>query len=313
MGAIDEKLMKCHPQVEKHAVRYVDDMVFYAGSIAEAQSALGTYEVTLADFGLALNPQKVSISDDLAPPSSPWVPLLRQARYRDDDDRRQASDVMDIFDLALHQSRIYPTEGVLKYAVLRCNPFPAGERGWPVYRDILLAVAKLEPSTLPAVYDMLHNSIRFKLPIDRGMVEGVLGEMLDHHASLDHGFEVSWIMSIFILLGLPIDSRGAKRVITMDDNLSNLLMMTFYSRQRRLSRTVDINPLVRRAERDGALSSSDWLLAYEMRRSKSCRPRKWDGSAAWEELARREVSFLQDPPARLRRFRRAPTFWGSPI
>jgi hypothetical protein len=76
---------------------------------------------------------------------------------------------------------------------------------------------------------------------------------------------------------------------------------------------VSFDIAVRRAERSDALSSSDWLLAYEYRHNGWCKPKNWDGQAAWKDLHRADVRFLlktaQQPRQMLRR--RKPSFISS--
>jgi hypothetical protein len=57
-------------------------------------------------------------------------------------------------------------------------------------------------------------------------------------------------------------------------------------------REVSFEGPVVRAERSDALSSSDWLLAYEYRHNRWCRPKIWDRQANWKELHRAGVSFF---------------------
>ena len=314
LGRVDEALCREFPQVRKRAFRVVDDMTFYAKSAGEAYEVLARYEKLLAEYELILNPTKVAFLDALDPPEAPWVTLLRQARYRDDNDAHLVHDLTDIFSLAMDSAGRHPTDAVLSYAIKRCDPFPGGPKSWPVYRDLTLASFSRDSSTLKHIYPILLFAKSHGLDVDDDRLVEVLNEACEAHAALDHGFEVAWILTILRDLELPLDTSAAERVAQMEDNCSLVLLMDMLQTSAALRSSVDMSPAVRRAESSGALSSDDWLLAYEFRASKWCAPKKWDGIVQWREMNAAKVRFLvlrsvSIPRARVRR--RRPAFISS--
>ena len=292
LARIDEQLCQIHPGVRPRAFRFIDDLTFYAESVGEAYDVLSTYERLLADFELRLNPEKVSVRAGLEPLDAQWVGPLRQARYRDDRDANQSFDLIDLVSLAFQFAREYPRDGVLSYAIKRCNPFPAGRTGWPLYRDFVIAAISQDGSVLRSAYQVLSFAKSHGLKADDDRLVEVLNSACTSHAKLDHGFEVSWILTLLRNLGLPLDSATGRQVALMDDNTSLVLLHDAASHDGNLRHAVDLNPLVRRAERSGALSTSDWLLAYELRAARACAPKKWDGVLQWKELHAAKVRFL---------------------
>lgn len=310
LARVDEALCKEFPQVAKRAYRFVDDMTFYSSSAGEAHEVLARYEKLLAEYELILNPTKLRILDALEPPEAPWVTPIRQARYRDDNDSNLVHDLIDIFSLAMDSAGRYPTDGVLSYAIKRCDPFPGGTKSWPVYRDLTLASFSRDPSTLKHVYPILLFAKAHGLDVNSDRLVEVLNEACEAHAALDHGFEVAWILTILRDLGLPLEPATARRVALMDDNCSLVLLMELLQSSAALRSVVDMTPAVRRAETAGALSSDDWLLAYEFRASRWCAPKKWDGIVQWREMNAAKVRFLlidtsATPRPRIRRRRPA--------
>jgi hypothetical protein len=79
---------------------------------------------------------------------------------------------------------------------------------------------------------------------------------------------------------------------------------------RTLNSKIDLSSAVSRAEVQGALSTEDWLLAYEYRINKWCKPAAWDRVDAWKELKTANVRFLVPKVRRglLRLRRRRPAF-----
>lgn len=311
LARVDEALCKEFPQITNRAFRFVDDMTFYSSSTGEAYEVLARYEKLLAEFELALNPTKVRVLETLEPPESPWVTPLRQARYRDANDSQLVNDLLDLFSLAMDASSRYPTEGVLSYAIKRCDPFPGGARSWPVYRDLVLASVSHDASTLKHVYPILLFAKSHGLKVDNDRLLEVLNEACATHAALDHGFEVAWLLTILRDLGLPLDPATASQVALMDDNCSLVLLMDMVASSSGLGSTVDMSQAVRRAEAADALSSADWLLAYEFRAGRWCAPKKWDGILQWKQLNSAGVRFLvtqSTASARARIRRRRPAF-----
>jgi hypothetical protein len=292
LARIDAALAVKFPAAVRRSVRFGDDMTVYASSIGEAEEILVSYQMLLLEYELTINPVKVSIVDGLLSLEESWVRKLRNHRYRDDRDYNLTSDVIDLFDVAFEERAQNPTQAVLSYAIKRCNPFPAGADSWPVYRDLVPASIGVEPSTLPYAYAVLEFAYRHGLIVDRTRVSDILNELIVDHTKLGHGFEVCWILYIIRSLALELDSRSAQTVSQMEDNCSLVILGDLCEKSQRLRRDVSFEAAVRRAERSEALSSSDWMLAYEYRHNGWCRPNKWDGHDAWRELHRADVGFF---------------------
>lgn len=310
LARVDSVMQKRFPSAARRCARFGDDMTFYASSHGEAHEFLAHYQNALLAYELAINPTKVAIIDGLEPVEAPWVRQLRTHRYRDWNDQHLASDLVDLFGAAFEERAKHPTQGVLSYAIKRCDPFPAGSASWPVYRDLVLASVGLEPSTLRHAYEILAFARDHGLQIKVDRVADVLNELALQHAALDHGFEVSWILFILRELGLSVDGSTARKVAEMDDAPSLILLRDAYTHSRSLQSAVDWTQAVRRAEADGALSSNDWLLAYEFRHHRWARPRVWDRSQAWKSAHTAQVSFFKpsSAPPRSRLKRRRPRF-----
>jgi hypothetical protein len=256
---------------------------------------LATYQHLLLDFELAVNPNKVAIIDGLEPVEARWVRMLRTHRYRDRADSQLAADIVDLFDLAMDERQRFATQGVMSYAIMRCNPFPAGASSWPLYRDLVLASVGLEPSTLRHAYRVLRFAKDHGLPVDQDRVSEVLNDLLARHAVLEHGFEAAWILFMLRELGLPLDAASGRAVASMSDACSLILLRDLCGGSSRLMQSVDFNQAVKRAEADDALSSSDWLLAYEFRHARWARPKKWDSADGWKDAHRLGVTFYVSP------------------
>lgn len=272
MGRVDRKFCTDDDWIEDHAFRFGDDLTLFARSRAHAETALANYADCLADFELSLNPSKVQVIDGLEHPDRPWVIRLRQMRYRSDSVKHLSLDLIDLFASAFEFASQNPSDGVLSYAIKRCDPFPA-EEAWPLYRDFVLAAIVQEPTALRHAYQVLSFAKAHDLPVKTDRLQEVLNVMCVDHARLNHGFEVAWILTVMRDLDIPLEATSARLVADMEDNCSLLLLIDMVHRK---FVDADISKALTRAEADDALSSTDWLLAYECRTRKWCAPKKWD-------------------------------------
>lgn len=291
MARIDEELCRHVPRVAKHAHRWYDDLTFFATSIGEAELVLSVYERLLATYELSLNPAKTSITPGVRLHDNRWLISMRQARYRDDSPVHLAGDIIDLFTMAFEIASSDARTGAISYAIKRCNPFPAGS-AWPTFQHLLLTSASLEPSCLPHVHDVVLFAESVGLPVNRDGIQASLNEILRRHAEQDHGFEVAWALTILRQLNLPLDSDSAAEVVRMTDNFSQLLLLDAWRASRALRTSVDVDPVIRRAEAPGAFETEDWLLAYEARARRWCRSTGWTKAPAWRELRDAKVRFL---------------------
>lgn len=294
MARIDSSLALKFPETVRRSARISDDMTVFAKSVREAEDLLAEYQMLLQSYGLNLNPIKVKIYDGFPALEPRWVRTIRGHRYRDTKDSLMAADIVDLFNVAFEARDLSPSQGVLNYAVLRCNPFPAGKESWPIYRDLLLSSISIEPTTLPNVCAVLEFAYTHGLPFDKDRISEVFNSILLFHARLGHGFETSWILHTIRNLNLNLDSEAARLVADMEDNCSIILLHDIVATSKSLQQAVSFEKAVKRAERSGALSSSDWLLAYEFRHNRLCRPNKWDGIATWQAMHNRNIKFF-DP------------------
>lgn len=320
LGRVDSALQRRHPEVGRHALRWVDDMVFYASSHGLAEEVLGHYEEELGAFELSLNPLKTTIQAGIKPYQDEWLIRLRQARYRDDNEAHQADDIVDLFSLAFDIQSALPNSGAISYAVKRCNPFPSG-RAWVVFQELLMASMALEPSSIRHVFDVMSFAKDIGLAVKDQEFAEACNDLILRHAPLEHGFEVAWLLLLLRELGLEPTEESADAALLMQCNASNLLAWAALKDSFWLELSCsNLDAVVKRAEAADALQTEDWLLAYEARARKWCAPKNWAGSSAWRELRSAGVLFMDipDPKAarakrwRLRRMR--PAFvstWGS--
>ncbi|GGM09232.1 hypothetical protein GCM10011594_31430 [Nakamurella endophytica] len=318
LARIDRELVAKFPRLTRRCARFGDDMTFYAASYDEAHDVLATYQGLLLDYELALNPTKVAVIDGLDPVEPRWIRRLRAHRYRSDSDTNLATDIVDLFDSAFDERQRFATQGVLSYAIMRCNPFPGGPTSWPLFRDLVLAAAGLEPSTLRHSYEVLRFAKDRGLPVNDDRVAEVMNELLVRHGQLGRGYEVAWILFMMRELDVRLENESAEVVSHVNDACSLVILRDLCEQSPHLRASVDFDQATRRAEAEGALSGSDWLMAYEFRRNKWARPCRWDKSPSWKALHSADVSFYvpmrRMPKPKLRRWK--PQFlnaWPYPV
>lgn len=295
LARVDAALQRRCKEVTGHALRWVDDMVFYAKSHGLAEDVLGIYEEELGEFELSLNPLKTSIQPGIKPYQDEWLIRLRQARYRDDTERHQADDIVDLFSLAFEMQARMPASGAISYAIKRCNPFPSGS-AWAMFQELLLASMALESSSIRHVYDVMAYGRAVGLPINSAAFEEACSDLILRHAPLGHGFEVAWLLLILRELRIDPSADSVDAALLMNCNASNLLAWAAVEESTALTMANrNLDSVVKRAESADALISEDWLLAYEARARKWCAPKTWGKSPAWRELSQKKVLFMELP------------------
>lgn len=297
MSSVDRSLISKYGSIRiaERGFRALDDIRIYTESRGQAEDILSSYQGMLAEFELSLHPEKSTIMDGLHLPGDSWAHDLRSMPLRDLSDHAQANDIMAIFARAFEIASEDPTRGALSYAIKRCNPFPEGPVGWPLFLNFLLASLGQESSTYRTVYEILRYAQSRELPIDRDHLSQFLNTEIARHAPHNRGYEVAWAMTLMREFHLELDPKTAKLISEMDDNPSLILLFDIAQNQSNIMDESILGAARKRAAAPDALKSSDWLLAYHLRHHRIIRQRKpWDAFPLFEKLDNSQVSFLVD-------------------
>ena len=240
--------------------RRVDDYEFGFASRSNAEENLALLQQALAKHELALNPRKTTIKELPVPLEEPWATELR-ATAISESKRGQARGIVRLFDRAFSHSKLNPDVHVLNYAIGIIGRVEIHPESWPIYQDLLLQCAMVEPGTLRFVLDELVKYSGKGFESDTESISEVLNHQIIRYAPLGHSSEVSWAVWGLMEFGLQVEPAATKQLSNMEDPVVALLALDCNSRGL-ISASLDCSAWQSELG-DDALYSEQWLLSYE--------------------------------------------------
>ncbi len=291
MSAIDAAVQKRFPRFPRSAMRFYDDLEYFAATRTEAEEALVAWESELARYELTLNADKTRITEAPISLQAPWFTALAAIRIRTTSETTTANDIISYFDKAFELARQHPKDSVISYAIQRFRKWPFTVTSWRTYARLLLPAVIAEPSSLPHVAYAFARARSAALPISRSRLQETLNDLVRHHAALSHGAEVLWSLWILAESDATLEAEAVKAVAAMEDNPC-LLVLLYLRRRRLVDATADLSLVLQRAEAAGAITSGDWLLAYEATRQKWVSNPSIRRHRGFAELLNRNIGFF---------------------
>jgi hypothetical protein len=278
---------------DQSAVRFFDDLEYFATSRRQVEEVLQVWEAELAQFELVLNPDKTSIDDAPFATESAWHGELASMRIRETSEIAESNDILEFFDRAFALARAHPKDTVVNFAIRRFKDWTFSNEGWQTYLGLLLPAVIAEPSAIPHLTQALAFARAEDLEVPTSRLEETLNHLVDHHAVLAHAAETLWALWTLVENELPLDEGAANAVVAMGDTACALALRQLVDPAR-----VDLAPLIERAEDPDATTNGDWLLSYEAARQGWARPDLLRKQAEFAELLDLGVAFF-DPNARV--------------
>jgi len=239
--------------------RFVDDIEFPFPTAAEAAAALGPLQETLGYYELALNPAKTQVEPLPLPSEEPWISRLRDFRLRTKP-VQQKRDLIKYFDLAFALAREFPTKPVLNYAVAKLRGLGVDAVNGALIQDLLLQSVVNEAGVTRFALEMLIRYRAAGAQVDIRRITSAIGTIVNHHAPLLHGSELSWAIWGAIAFAIPLEDGIARLAVATADPVVTLLALDAHSRG--LIGFDLPNELIAEIGSE-SLGSERWLLLYE--------------------------------------------------
>lgn len=240
--------------------RYLDDYELSFTSLADAEGALSALQAALAEYKLALNPNKTSIFELPAPLEAPWTRTLRRIRVRAAGSG-QRFDFVDLFDAAFELRREVPDAHVLRFAMGQARHATCLPQNWPVIQAIYLQAMSAEPGIIREVLAELLRYRALGRVLDVQRIAYTLSHVVTRHAALDHGSEVAWALWAHIQLNIPLDNGELDSAERMSDPIVALICLDAAARQ--LTPRAPASAVWSAMMSVAELTGPGWLLAYE--------------------------------------------------
>lgn len=241
-------------------VRYIDDYELCFSTLADAERGLATLQQALADYELALNPNKTSIIELPSPLEPGWIRSLRRIALRKAGSG-QRYDYVDLFDMAFELTRSVTDGHVLRFTMGVVRHATCLPQNWTIVESLLLQGMAAEPGIIREVLSELvrYRAIGRTLNLDR--IAETLHNIIIRHAPLGHGSEVAWALWAHIQLGLTLDEKALVAVEAMDDSV--VVLTALDASRRGLTTRAAASNVWSNMISPSSLLDSNWLLAYE--------------------------------------------------
>lgn len=240
--------------------RHLDDYELGFTFLSEAETALAVLEEVLNEYELALNSAKtriVRLPDAL---EDDWVSDLNRVKIRSKG-HGQRTDLIAYFNRAFELAKTRPRDPVLSYAVASLRKQTLEADHGALVQDLVLQTALSEPATLRFSLELLIRHRAAGLPIEHAKVATALNSLVTVHAPLGHGSEVIWALWAAIALDIPLAAQAAQALVGAADPFVGVVACD--ALQRGVLTGPDLWKSLRRRMLLKALTTEDWVLAYE--------------------------------------------------
>jgi hypothetical protein len=256
LSAVDQELVN---RTGVRGVRYIDDYELSFDTLADAERVRGVLQELLSDYELALNAAKTTIHELPLQLQEPWVSELGHFDLRAEK-RGQHTDLLRYFDRAFELARSHRVAGVLRYAVGKAANLVVLLENRPLFQDLLLQCATVEPGCLPMALRVL---CRFRVEDDTVPtgLEMTFNSIIQSHAPQGHSSEVCWALWGCILFGIKVKMKSADALIAMNDPTAALLGL--HAQQKDLLPRNDHLDSFQQFLTTQDLYGEQWILAYE--------------------------------------------------
>ena len=311
LSRVEEDAFKENPPI---GCRFVDDYIFAADSLADAENIRTRLQTSLLQFGLALNEAKTEVLEAPYTTTDQFFGHIRRAATSQQHPIKPY-DLEAYFDVAFRLAKQVPHRNVLGLAISELRELPIPDSIQPLLWNLVAHAIRARPGCLrhalklhargfneetdlysqetgPMEHNQEGSSIeRFDLS---SIYSEVLSAHLGEHATLGHGNEAAWTLWASASLGCALSPNALKAAAEMRDPV--VAAMLFHGRREgRFSVHPDWLRLSSE-DQEGRLAGSNWIFHYETIGSKDPSSTVGLGSDrhtdAFLALAESNVSFV---------------------
>lgn len=258
LSSIDQEI---EAKISKNAFRHADDFEIGFDTYAEADNALAILQSILAEYELDLNASKTRIAELPGDIDRPWVRELSSFDLKEKERRPLSKNrLFGFFQLAFEQSKAYPKESVLGFALSRLETAVHNDY-WTEFESLLYQCVRNDVSTLSRVLEILISQSLLGKKIRTSTLEKVLLQTIVENVPLGHGSEVGYAIWGCMLFDIKIDRRAVDAIKMMNDSIVALLAL--HAKHIGLIPPSESFPLWEAEMQVESLYGDQWLLTYE--------------------------------------------------
>ncbi len=259
---IDFEINKRLQDIIHSGTRYYDDYYLYFDTRNDAENALKIIQQVLFEFQLETNESKVSINN---------LPFQYIELWSDHFDRYKfaKSDKFELrnFFNILHQtinSNKKNSSWIIHYALKR---FKVGDveiknKEWEIFLNFLLQTLIIDTSVIALIFEIIFIYEVFLDKKSKLKINNVLTTIVKEHIILNHSFEVSWCLWIFISLKIKCDKQVLELILESKDSISKILCLDLINKNLYRGRRPQMK-LIKDQIQASNSTGDNWLLIYE--------------------------------------------------
>lgn len=242
------------------SLRNVDDWYVGFDSLGATEDAVAAIAAACRTYQLELHPGKTKVISTSGSGDGIWPTALRQANFAPDT-VKQGKDIEHYFAMAFDFASTHPTQNVLDYAVKRTMGVKVLRPNWHRYETYLLKAARANPTTVPAVVQILASYNTMGYALGRERIKKLIRDTIRSCSPTSRHSEVSWALFLAKVLRIELESSDVQPVTELESSACALVLLDLRSRGL-VHRVIDVS-LWEQSMNDAGLTSSNWLLAYE--------------------------------------------------
>lgn len=204
------------------AFRYIDDYYVYVNSIDEAQRILVFFEKIFSDFQLSINESKVKIQHFPFGFLDSWVKEIHDVQIEDDCSASIKQYFNTLFTLVQANPQFSSTIFTYGMRTFERRTTIIKDENWLIFESLLLKSLLIESSLLEIASRVFET---YKALLSKDKINIVLVKILDQHSALNHHYEVSWVLWIFIQLRIELPYKYVDIIIGNHDTISILILL----------------------------------------------------------------------------------------
>ena len=247
------------PDLEKRAVRYVDDMLIGLKDTETPASALSALSIALYEFELELNAEKTMTHGMGCAHSPEWIHYVRTFEMNHKP-ARQRDDLDSFFEQAFYLADANPRENVLLFAAKRAAGFGVDESNTAHLVRWLLYSARRSPSCLSFVAEHLA-AVKPNDLMTEDEISAYILQQIPLKADAVHTDEVAWLLFWAREIGLKLPTSALQKVTSLRSSVVAMLALDL-NQKGLVTGKIDAAAWKSAASADG-LKSEMWLVAYE--------------------------------------------------
>ena len=283
---IDHKIIQ---KGYKQYSRYIDDYIFYAKTHDEAENFIRELGMQLREYELVLDSRKTEILPMPLPLKKGWVRELKSFRLPAKGAIVRFETVSSLLDLALKLAPGADTYAVLNYAI-KMVPQRLDSRAKRLFVQQAVNLALLYPYLAPILDEHVFDKHRYD-GIEKVILE-FIEQLLEIGIQRIYSDAIAYALYYSLKHNLQLSTSECKlkKIIDIDDCLSNVLLLEYAKRHKikpireKIRREADKLKGMETREQDRY-----WLLIYQLWREKTLNN---EGQSFLAKLKRKKFEFL---------------------